>query len=54
MISQRQVDEASKICDRMLESIAKIERDFAEMKKAADEFNARMAEQNRSSQCWTS
>lgn len=44
MISQRQADEASKICDRMLESIEKIQRDFAEMQKAAAEFNKQLAE----------
>ncbi len=47
MISQQQANEASKICDRALSIIEKIQRDFAEMKKSADEFNARMAEQNR-------
>lgn len=45
MISQRQADEASQICDRALSIIEKIQRDFDEMKKAADEFNARMEEQ---------
>lgn len=47
MISQGQANRASELCDRMLEQIAAIERDFAEMKKAADEFNARLENQNR-------
>jgi hypothetical protein len=46
MISQHQANEASRICARALEQIAAIARDIAEMKKAADEFNTRMAEQN--------
>lgn len=45
MITQHQADEASKLCTRALSIIEKIQRDFEEMKRAADEFNARMAEQ---------
>lgn len=37
-LSQSQRDEAAAICDRMLETIAKLQTNFAEMKSAADEF----------------
>ena len=47
MISQQQAKQADELCTRALSIIEAIRRDFAEMKKAADEFNARMAEQNR-------
>ncbi len=48
MITQQQAKQASELCTRALSIVEKIERDFAEMKKAADEFNARMAERERS------
>jgi hypothetical protein len=39
-LSQRQADEASALCDRMLATIAKLQADFAAMKVAADKFAA--------------
>jgi hypothetical protein len=46
MISHEQAAKASALCDRMLETIAKLQRNFDEMKVAADEFEARMKHEN--------
>lgn len=45
MISQEQASRAYAICERAQEIIALIQRDFAEMQKAAAEFNERMAKE---------
>lgn len=44
MLSHNQAKEASAICGQMLEIIKRIERDFAEMKAASDDFVANLAE----------
>lgn len=43
MITQRQADQATRICDRMLETIAKLQHDLDAMKTARDEWEAKMA-----------
>lgn len=42
-MTQHQANQAAAICEQMQKTIAKLQRDFDEMKKAADEFNERMA-----------
>lgn len=44
MISQEQANRASALCERALEIIAKIQRDFDEMKAASGEFQQRMTQ----------
>ena len=43
MVSQSQADKATAICDRMLETIAKLQADFASLKSASDDFQKEFA-----------